>query len=296
MFVSVQCEAGCQYEVVGDCRLTSRLACHAPCPPGLATPLLPSHTEIRLREDVSSCMEIFLDSVNLINKISAGSIVRVATTVVTEEGGAEEEEEGVAPAGSCLRRLLVQVCGCLPWYDNSRLEQLTCLGEQHNNCSQSVRGLWTSVGGDCRAAVVVARQTLRLSLGPDICQDCPQVGRGTRLTHHVTQSSSGCGQARTVSLVRDLTATATYTRHRPPHWLHLLATFGGVWSLLTGLSVLSLVELLYWFSSHLYRPPQTSHTETPNEAPAFALVETGEVQDVLVITDLTEETNGEDKS
>ena len=98
--------------------------------------------------------------------------------------------------------------------------------------------------------------------------------------------------------------------------------FGGLWSLLTGISVLSILELFYWAMSNLVshnqrkgfrdnrvlfnllnsqdqtdccpepRPRKSSESEEPlAEGPAFALVDTGEVQDVLVITDLTQDIN-----
>ena len=242
-------------------------------------------------------MEIFLGSVNIVNKLSLGSTVRVATTVVRDEEEAVYEA-GVEERGEkCVRRLMTGVCGCLPWHHNSRLDQVTCQGEQLSNCSQSVSRLWSSAGGDCREAVRLTGQTLRVSLQEEeLCDSCEETGAATRVTHHVTHSSRDCGQERGLTLVRDHQASTTFTRHNTTHWLLSLASFGGLWSLLTGLSVLSVLELLYWFLSRLYNPDESQDNQDGQEAPAFALVDTGEVQDVLVITDLTEEEDGQNQS
>ena len=297
VLVDLSCDGECRYELRGDCDRPTGISCHSSCPRHLARSPLSTHWHITLREDVSPCMEIFLGSVNIVNKLSLGSTVRVATTVV------QDEEEAVYEAGleergeKCVRRLMTEVCGCLAWHHNSRLEQVTCQGEQLSNCSQSVSRLWSSAGGDCRAAVRLTGQILRVSLQEEeLCEGCQESGAGTRVTHHVTHSSRDCEQERGLTLVRDRQASATFTRHNTNHWLHSLASFGGLWSLLTGLSVLSVLELLYWFLSRLYNPDESQDRQDSQEAPAFALVDTGEVQDVLVITDLTEEEDGQNQT
>lgn len=44
------------------------------------------------------------------------------------------------------------------------------------------------------------------------------------------------------------------------NWVSILAGIGGIWSILTGISFISLIELLYWCCNTMY-----NHTEIASE-------------------------------
>ena len=156
----------------------------------------------------------------------------------------EEEEEART---ACLRRLMVAVCGCLAWHLNSRLLQPSCAGQLSTNCSQSVGRLWRAGGEDCTTVLPLSSNMFRLQLGQQLCADC---GGGDRLSYQITQHS-GTGSPSSLTIIKDHLASSTFVRVKPQSWISLAATFGGLWSLLTGISVLSLLELFYWAIANL---------------------------------------------
>ena len=327
--------SSCQSHLQPDCPHLARLHCYSSCPAGLSvsasTTSLHSQTwQIDLADSVSSSgLEVYLDSVNILNQVSPGSRVSVATTIITDDTETEEEKV-VEVVGrdsmKCLRRLMESVCGCLAWQHNYRQLQPTCTGQINLNCSSTVSRLWWSVGADCSSAVQLSAKILRVQVEEgEVCGDCG-TGRGTSLTYQLTCSHQNDTRSpSSLTIIKDHQASRTFVRIKHQSWISLIATFGGLWSLLTGISVLSILELFYWAISHLStsqnerkgftdsrllltktfhqlklcyccpkpRPRDSSDSEMPlPEGPAFALVDTGEVQDVLVITDLTQDIDG----
>ena len=228
MYVEFSCplESRCEYDLAASCLHTARLLCYSSCPPALSLSLSPPAQtwQLELRENVSSSLELYLDSVNILNRVSPGSRVRVATTIIAEEG--EEKEEADRDRTVCLRRLLAAVCGCLAWHHNYRLLQPNCVGQVSSDCSQSVSELWWSVGGDCVTAVQLATQILRVQLEEgQICGECEG---GDSLTYHITQDS-GSSSPNTLTIIKDHQASSTFIRVKHQSWLSLAATFGGLW-------------------------------------------------------------------
>ena len=158
--VSLSCpsEAQCQYHLEPHCSPQARLHCYSSCPAGLSlsasTASLHSQTwQIDLRDNVSSSgLEVYLDTVNILNQVSPGSRVSVATTLITDSQDEAEVEVVGRKSLKCLRSLVVSVCDCLPWQHNSDHLQPVCAGQINLNCSQSVSRLWWSVGADCSSA------------------------------------------------------------------------------------------------------------------------------------------------
>ena len=265
--------SGCQYHLEPDCSHQARLLCYSSCPPGLSlsasTTSLHSQTwQIELRDNVtSSGLEIYLDTVNILNQVSPGSRVSVATTLITDHSQAEAEVEVEVgrerrkrrQRRKCLRRLMVSVCDCLPWQQNSDHLQPVCAGQISLNCSQSVSRLWWSVGGDCSTAVQLTVQLLRVQVEEgEVCGDCGDTGHGSSLTYHLTGSHlTDTKSPNTLTIIKDQPASRTYIRIKDQSWISLAGIFGGLWSLLTGISVLSILELFYWAISHL----STSHNQ-----------------------------------
>ena len=263
--------SSCETHLEPDCPHQAHLHCYSSCPPGLSvsasTTSLHSQTwQIHLTDSGSSSgLEIYLDSVNILNQVSPGSRVSVATTLITDDTEAEEEmvEVGRRDSRACLRRLMLSVCGCLTWQHNYRLIQPVCAGQINLNCSQSVSRLWWSVGADCSSATQLTAKILRVQVEErEVCGDSGHTGtgQGPSLTYHLTCShhtDTGPRSPTTLTIIKDHQASRTFVRVKHQSWISLAATFGGLWSLLTGISVLSILELFYWAISHL----STSHNE-----------------------------------
>ena len=98
----------------------------------------------------------------------------------------------------------------------------------------------------------VARQRYRVSLEEaDVCGQCVE-GAGVRVVHHVSRGPGPCQASRELSLVMDQDNTVTEVRARTHTWLTIIAGLGGLWSLLTGVSLLSVLELVYWLAQTFY--------------------------------------------
>ena len=254
MLADLSCppQSSCHYALLADCPHRARLLCYSSCPAGLSLSLSPPAQtwQVELRENVSSGLELYLGEVNILHQVSPGSLVRVASTLIAEDSEAVPGGEGEAGRDrtACLRRLMVAVCGCLAWQHNYHLLQPSCSGQISSNCSQSVSRLWGSVGGDCSTAVHLTTQLLRVQLEEEqLCGDC---GAGDTLSYHITQATDS-RSPNSLTIIKDHQASSTFIRLRPQSWISLAATFGGLWSLLTGISVLSILEFLYWAISNL---------------------------------------------
>ena len=262
--------SSCQTHLETECLHQVRLQCFSSCPPGLSlsasTASLHSQTwQVDFRDNLSSSLEVYLDTVNILNQVSPGSRVRVASTLVTDDTETEVETEvgrRRRRSSEYLRRLMVSVCGCLAWQHNYRQLQPSCVGQINTNCSQSVSRTWWSLGADretdCTTVVQLVARLLRVRLDhQEVCHQGDQGDQGdqgTSLTYHLTPACShhtGSGAPTTLTIIKDHQASRTYIRVSHQSWLSLAATFGGLWSLLTGISVLSVLELAYWAISHL---------------------------------------------
>ena len=100
-----------------------------------------------------------------------------------------------------------------------------------------------------------AKQKYRVGLNEDdVCSPCGGEGAGVRLVYHVSRGPAPCQDVSraSVTLTMDQASSVTHVRARRRSWLTILAGLGGLWSLLTGVSLVSLLELVYWLAHTYY--------------------------------------------
>ena len=87
----------------------------------------------------------------------------------------------------------------------------------------------------------------------DVCSQCGEDGEGLSVTYHVSRGPGPCQlDTRGLTLIIDLENSVTWVRARRHTGLSLLAGLGGLWSLVTGVSLVSVLELVYWLAQTLY--------------------------------------------
>ena len=100
-----------------------------------------------------------------------------------------------------------------------------------------------------------AKQKYRVGLDEeDVCSPCGREGQGVRVEYRVSRGPGPCQDVSTasVTLTMDQASSVTHVRARRRSWLTILAGLGGLWSLLTGVSLVSLLELVYWLTHTFY--------------------------------------------
>ena len=101
--------------------------------------------------------------------------------------------------------------------------------------------------------MTAARKRFRVGLdGNNVCSKCLDVEEGVRVTYHVRRGPVSCQNGRMLSLIMDQDNTVTYMRLRPYCWVSLIAGLGGLWSVITGISLVTIMELVYWLSQTFY--------------------------------------------
>ena len=165
----------------------------------------------------------------------------------------EEDDES-----DCLARVLVGACKCLPWQYNWEGEEDVCVGGSYN-CSLAVLGLHEAGGGDCQVTVWLVEQRMKMSLTREVREAC-RCRAGVRYSVHqvsnitiitiVTTISYQAGVAGCGGVPDSLTLIPDKYQHTPDthSWVDILATVGGIVSIITGMSILSGCELLYWLT------------------------------------------------
>ena len=173
--------------------------------------------------------------------------------MVSSQPEAIEDDES-----DCLARVLVGACKCLPWQYNWEGEEDVCTGGSYN-CSLAVLGLHEAGGGDCQVTVWLVEQRMKMSLTREVREAC-RCRAGVRYSVHqvsnitiitiVTTISYQAGVAGCGGVPDSLTLIPDKNQHTPDthSWLDILATVGGIVSIITGMSILSGCELLYWLT------------------------------------------------
>ena len=106
-----------------------------------------------------------------------------------------------------------------------------------------------------------AKQKYRVGLDEeDVCSPCGGEGEGVRVEYHVSRGPGQCQDvsSASVTLTMDQASSVTHVRARRRSWLTILAGLGGLWSLLTGVSLVSLLELGYWLVHTFYNHIEVS--------------------------------------
>ena len=164
----------------------------------------------------------------------------------------EEDDES-----DCLARVLVGACKCLPWQYNWEGEEDVCTGGSYN-CSLAVLGLHEAGGGDCQVTVWLVEQRMKMSLTGEVGEAC-RCRAGVRYSVHqvsnitiitIVTISYQAGVAGCGGVPDSLTLIPDKYQHTPDthSWVDILATVGGIVSIITGMSILSGCELLYWLT------------------------------------------------
>ena len=109
-----------------------------------------------------------------------------------------------------------------------------------------------------------AKQKYRVGLDEEaVCSPCGEEGEGVSLVYHVSRGPAQCQDVRgaSVTLTMDQASTVTHVRDRRRSWLTIIAGLGGLWSLLTGVSLISLLELVYWLAHTFYNHIEVSRDD-----------------------------------
>ena len=265
-FAYLRCPGGlysnCHYEFNSSCQHQAHITCYSKCPVGFhlkqsASNTMPYKWDVKFKESSDTCRKIYVQDVKEQNLVNMGNSVLVSSTITTDQDYLEDHmyaNEIPPDRSKCISKLILEICQCLPWQYNSQVERLTCNDLETLNCSVSVRNLWKSVGGNCETAVKVTKQMFRISLdADDICSRCDNTGSSVDIMYHVSSvGNSQCQEDNTISITMDHDRTVTYVRARPYSWISIVAGMGGIWSFVTGLSLISVVELIYWICNTLY--------------------------------------------
>ena len=147
----------CHYKLEARCQHTAQIICFSKCPVGLQlsnSGQIVNSISLNFIETLDACTSVYVGEVKPANQVRIGENVLVSASITADEEDLEEDQHHLpsmeTDTESCRRRLTFDICGCLPWQLNQRVERLTCSGQESLTCSSSVRDLWLSVGGHCR--------------------------------------------------------------------------------------------------------------------------------------------------
>ena len=147
----------CHYELEASCQHTAQIICFSKCPVGLhlsKSGPVQNSLSLDFRETLDSCTSVYVGEVMPANQVRIGENVLVSASITADEEDLEDDQHHLPSIETdtepCKRRLTFDICQCLPWQMNQRVERVTCSGQESLNCSLSVRDLWLSVGGHCR--------------------------------------------------------------------------------------------------------------------------------------------------
>ncbi|XP_011631255.2 pickpocket protein 28-like [Pogonomyrmex barbatus] len=166
----------------------------------------------------------------------------------------------------CIAKLTYRLCGCLPFYHPETHGMRTCFLPDIN-CLLNFRES-SSDFGNCRKCLPQCTDMLYNISPEDIKMN--DIGFDSDLTHGLDVNN--------VSFVYVFFGDISYVEYRKDSilsWDSLLASFGGIFGLCLGGSVMSVIELAYLLTRHLFRrqprkkQEQVSRTSLPPASEVF---------------------------
>ena len=294
--------SSCHLQLDQSCQQVAHITCFSSCPALISERNLglSNSWELQFQPSVDQCStEIFVHQDKLENRINIGSSVTVTTSVIIDKSlydtsnfplvSTEEHKDK-----NCLPLMMMKICQCVPWQYNHHLDYPTCYDGDNINCSQSVKSVWNSVGADCDEAVEAAQQFFRIKLNKDdICLGCSE-NSDISIKYQTKQSpSSTCSDDQRITITMDRENSQTYTREVAYSWITILAGLGGIWSFITGISICSVVELLYWLCFTILNHKNVMKT---GDSESLSYQEEGDEKSQIGIKLYDIKSNGEEES
>ena len=206
------------------------------------------NNQVKLSEVECGSLSLYVGEVGETSKVElgeSGARVMVSATTIETEAGLDCEE-----GGGCSRRcrsaLLIAACACLPWQLNHPVQAPACVGDLQASCASQVNELWESAGGNLELAKSLVEQELQMSLASF---DCKETDCRLSTKHHIGRvTQPGCGSNKgELEILIDLANSLHYTRQMPS-WTEMFGVVGGIVALVTGASLASIFEIIYFLT------------------------------------------------
>ena len=105
-----------------------------------------------------------------------------------------------------------------------------------------------------------------------ICRKCDEdnsVDEDERISvkYHLSHRPGGsCQNDKSLSIIMDQGSNNYYVRKPQLSWISIIAGVGGIWSVLTGVSIISIVEILYWICNTFYNHHEAVSDKNDSES------------------------------
>ena len=97
-----------------------------------------------------------------------------------------------------------------------------------------------------------------------ICSKCNEDKSDEKVSvkYHLSHKPvSSCQDTKSLTIIMDQGSNNYYIRKPQLSWISIIAGVGGIWSVLTGVSIISIIEIIYWICNTFYNHHEAKSDE-----------------------------------
>ena len=96
---------------------------------------------------------------------------------------------------------------------------------------------------------------------------CEDVDEKLSVKYHLSHKPiSPCQDTKSLTIIMDQGSNNYYIRKPQLSWISIIAGVGGIWSVLTGVSIISIIEIIYWICNTFYNHHEAKSDENETES------------------------------